>query len=110
MTTRTQLRPAPEAVRDAVAAHPGAEPVTRAGATIGVRLALADVTGQDLGALVRASWAHRAPKRLAAASATKGQLPAGIGRPATRALLGVGPKAVRVLEEELAGKGLALRS
>ena len=132
-----QLRLAPDAVGDAVAAHAGAEPVTRAGATIGVRIALADVTGKDLNALVRAAWAHRAPKRLAAAqeaaaSGATGELPAGIGRPATRALLGagvdtlervaehtetellalhgVGPKAVRVLKEELAGKGLALRS
>ncbi|MET8468514.1 MmcQ/YjbR family DNA-binding protein [Streptomyces sp. NPDC006422] len=127
-----QLRLPPEAVREAVAAHPGAEPVTRAGTTIGVRLVLADVTGKDLDALVRAAWTHRAPKRLAAASGTTGQLPAGIGRPATRALLdvgvdtlervaehteaellalhGVGPKAVRVLKEELAGKGLGLRS
>ncbi|MGW2345723.1 MmcQ/YjbR family DNA-binding protein [Streptomyces sp. NPDC001661] len=124
------LRLSADDVRAALAAHAGAEPVLRSGAPIGVRIALAEVNGKDLNALVRAAWSNRAPKRLVAAQDTAAELPAAIGRPATRALLGagldtlervarhteaellalhgVGPKAVRVLKEELAGKGLAL--
>jgi predicted flap endonuclease-1-like 5' DNA nuclease len=96
-------------------------------------------TAKDLNALVRAAWFSRAPKRLAvslaaaqaAAGSPGGDLPAGIGRLATQALLGVGvttpeqvarhsraellplhgvgPKAVRVLSEALEQRGLALR-
>ncbi|MHC5260477.1 MmcQ/YjbR family DNA-binding protein [Streptomyces sp. UC4497] len=127
-----QLRLSEDDTRAALAAHAGAEAVLRSGAPIGVRLALADVNGKDLNALVRAAWSNRAPKRLAAAAEATGDLPAAIGRPATRALLGagidtlervarhseaellalhgVGPKAVRVLKEELADKGLGLPS
>lgn len=131
-----QLRLSEDDARAALATHAGAEAVLRSGTPIGVRLALADVNGKDLNALVRAAWSNRAPKRLAAAmdaaADAKGDLPAAIGRPATRALLGagidtldrvarhseaellamhgVGPKAVRVLKEELAGKGLGLRA
>ncbi|MBO1330179.1 MmcQ/YjbR family DNA-binding protein [Streptomyces sp. VRA16 Mangrove soil] len=133
-----QLRLSAEDAEAALAAHPGAEPVVRAGTPIGVRLPLADVDGKDLDALVRSAWSSRAPKRLVAAldeagaAAASGDLPGGIGRPATRALLGagidtldrvarhseaellalhgVGPKAVRVLKEELAGHGLTLRA
>ncbi|MCX4835128.1 helix-hairpin-helix domain-containing protein [Streptomyces sp. NBC_01016] len=130
-----QLRLSEDDARAALAVHAGAEAVLRSGATIGVRLALAEANGKDLNALVRAAWSNRAPKRLAAAmdaADATGDLPAAIGRPATRALLsagidtlervarhseaellamhGVGPKAVRVLKEELAGKGTALRA
>jgi predicted flap endonuclease-1-like 5' DNA nuclease len=92
-----------------------------------------------LNALVRASWFARAPQRLAAALAAAegaadrpGELPAGIGKPATRALFGagvstveqvaahtedellalhgVGPKAVRILAAALAERGMSLRS
>ncbi len=129
--------PADEA-RAALAAHPGAEPVARGETLIGLRIPPADVDGKELNSLVRAAWSSRAPKRLAASLAAGDAadsvpgLPAGIGRPATRALLGagidsldlvagrseaellalhgVGPKAVRVLKEELAGRGLSLRA
>ncbi|MFI7342869.1 MmcQ/YjbR family DNA-binding protein [Streptomyces sp. NPDC050085] len=129
-----QLNLPPAEIDAAVAAHPAGEPVVRAGRPIGFRVPLAAVGGKDLNALVRAAWTCRAPKRLAASIApadTAHGLPAGIGRPATRALLaagldtldrvaghtqaellalhGVGPKAVRVLVAELASRGLALR-
>lgn len=123
----------------AVAAHPNAEKLVRMGTPIGIRVALADISGKDLNALVRAAWACRAPKRVAAALAaadtaaeqSAGDLPAAIGKPATRALLGagwstleqiathteaellalhgVGPKAVRILSAALAEKGMSLR-
>jgi len=106
--------------------------LVRMGTPIGLRVPLADVNGQVLNRLVRASWSSRAPKRLAAALADvdaghvpeSSDLPKAIGRPATRALLqaglttlddvarvsekdllalhGVGPRAVRVLNEALA--------
>ncbi|MFD9445879.1 hypothetical protein ACFWBR_43980 [Streptomyces sp. NPDC060006] len=124
----------------AAAAHPTGELLVLAGNRTGFRVPLADIDGKDLNALVRASWSSRAPKRLAAALAAAessaddpdGDLPAGIGRPATRALLGaglttlelvaqhtksellalhgVGPKAVRILSEALERQGLALRA
>lgn len=111
---------------------PTAERLVRMGTPIGLRVPLADVNGQVLNRLVRAAWAHRSPKRLAAqlAAADSGAAPAGsdlpaaIGGPATRALLGagittlddvaarseeelaalhgVGPKALRVLAAALA--------
>jgi hypothetical protein len=122
----------------AQAGHPTGERLVRMGTPIGFRVPLADINGQDLNALVRAAWYHRAPKRLAAALAaadagTKpadSDLPAAIGRPATHALLGagittlaqvasrtegellalhgVGPKAVRILAESLARNGMSL--
>ncbi|MFC9131552.1 MmcQ/YjbR family DNA-binding protein [Streptomyces sp. NPDC057099] len=128
-----------EETEAALAAHPTGERLERMGTPIGFSVPLADVGGKDLNALVRASWFSRAPKRLAAslaaaeaaADAPGGDLPAGIGRPATQALLGagvttleqvarhsraellalhgVGPKAVRVLSEALEQRGLALR-
>ncbi|WP_237565332.1 hypothetical protein [Ornithinimicrobium cavernae] len=112
--------------------HPTAEPLLRMGARVGVAVPLAGLGGQELNQLVRASWEHVAPKRLVAATraaeaSTEHGLPAGIGRPATRALLaagittldevaqrtdaellalhGVGPRAVRVLRETIAGEG-----
>lgn len=123
----------------AVSAHPTGERLVRNGTPIGFRAPLADINGKELNALVRAAWFHRAPKRLSAplAAADAGakpadsDLPAAIGRPATNALLGaglstlalvagrtrdellalhgVGPKAVRILADALAEKGMALR-
>lgn len=111
------------------AAHPAAEPVSD-----GATLALAEIDGQQLNHWVRRAWASRAPRELAdaagvAATAEPGEvgdLPRAIGRPATRALAdlgvttlaqvaamprddllaihGVGPKAVRVLDEAV-GRG-----
>jgi predicted flap endonuclease-1-like 5' DNA nuclease len=120
--------PAPD-VAAITAAHPAAEP-----APDGATLALEGIDGQQLNHWVRRAWAFRAPPELAetsAAAATArpggvGDLPRAIGRPATRALAdagvttlaqvaavpreellglhGVGPKAVRVLDEAL-GRG-----
>jgi hypothetical protein len=136
---RVQLRLSQEETDAALAAHPAGERLVRTGTPIGFRVPLADINGKDLNALVRAAWFSRAPKRLAASLAAAqaaadrpgGDLPAGIGRPATQALLGagvttleqvaqhsraellalhgVGPKAVRVLSEALERRGLALR-
>jgi hypothetical protein len=132
-----QLRLPDDDAEAAVAAHPSGERLTRGSTPIGFRAPLADVDGQQLNALVRAAWFGRAPKRLAAALAAAeadadrpGELPTGIGKPATRALFGagvrtleqlaewseadllalhgVGPKAVRVLREALADHGLSL--
>jgi hypothetical protein len=124
-----QLHLAPEDVDAAVAAVPGAEPLTRGTALLGARLPLAALNGQELNHWVRRAWSARAPRRLAAAVASAdaaepgevGDLPAAIGRPATRALAGagittladvaartddellalhgVGPRAVRLLRE-----------
>ncbi|MQA16856.1 MAG: hypothetical protein GEV09_22800 [Pseudonocardiaceae bacterium] len=123
----------------AVSAHPTGERLARMGTPIGFRVPLVDINGKDLNALVRAAWAGRAPKRLAAALAATDagamqpdcDLPAAIGKAATRALLGaglitlervatrtqaellalhgVGPKAVRILAESLDQKGMSLR-
>ena len=134
-----QLQLPQDEIEAAVAAHPSGERLLRSGTPIGFCVPLADIDGKDLNALVRASWFSRAPKRLAAspaaaeaaADAPGGDLPAGIGKPATRALLGaglktleqvaqrtesellalhgVGPKAVRILSEALEQRGLTLR-
>ncbi len=136
---RVRLRLPELEIEKAEAAHPSGERLTRSGTTTGFDVRLADVNGKDLNALVRAAWSHRAPKRyaeaLAAADAgvrpTGCDLPAAIGGPATRALLGaglstlsqvatrserelsdlhgVGPKAVRVLVESLNREGMSLR-
>ncbi|MFE3249726.1 hypothetical protein [Streptomyces sp. NPDC059209] len=124
---------------EAVAAHPNAERLVHAGRPIGMRAPLADIGGRHLWSLVTAAWKHRAPKRAAAALSAvdqsparpTGDLPAGIGKPATRALAhaglttldqvatrtradllalhGVGPKAVRILADTLTEKGTSLR-
>ncbi|MFD5133374.1 hypothetical protein [Streptomyces olindensis] len=129
----------PEETEAALAAHTTGEHLLLRGTPVAFRVPLADVDGKSLNALVRASWLSRAPQRLAASLAAAeaaadragGDLPAGIGRPATRALFGAdlttleqvaersagellalhgaGPKAVRVLSEALRQRGLALR-
>lgn len=134
-----QLQLPDDAAEEAVAAHPTCERLVRMGTPIGVALPLAGINGKDLNALVRASWAHRAPKRLAASLAAAdsaragevGDLPRAIGNPATRALAGagittlaevarrseaellalhgVGPRAVRILAEALEASGRSLR-
>jgi hypothetical protein len=126
-------------IEAAESAHPSGERIVRGDMPIGFRVPLAGINGKDLNALVRAAWFARAPKKLAAelAAADAGTRPSGcdlppsIGRPATNALLGaglstlqqvsertekellalhgVGPKAVRILSEALAGKGLSFR-
>ncbi|MFT4189282.1 MAG: hypothetical protein QM621_11950 [Aeromicrobium sp.] len=109
---------------------PGATRVTRAETTLGVEIPLAAMNGMQANAVIGRSWAFRAPKRLtkAPASAADGDLPRAIGRPATSALHaagittldevaarpqaeiaalhGVGPKAVRLLGEALAERGI----
>ena len=116
---------------DVLAAHPSAERAARGG----VLVPLKDINGQQLNRWVRRAWLSRAPKQLAAqAQAAQsasaggvGDLPRGIGRPATQALAdagisglapvaelreaellamhGVGPKAVRLLGEALEATG-----
>ncbi len=124
---------------EAVAAYPTAERLTRAGTAIGFQAPLRDVDGQHLWSLVMSAWKHRAPAQLAARLAAiiesptrpGSDLPASIGKAATRALAnaglttldqvatrtraellamhGVGPKAVRILAEALEEKGMSLR-
>ncbi|MGP4114417.1 hypothetical protein ACTWP5_26340 [Streptomyces sp. 4N509B] len=124
---------------DAVAACPNAERLVHAGRPVGFQAPLADVDGQHLWSLVMTAWQHHAPARLAATltaiveSPTRpgSDLPASIGKAATRALAiaglvtldqvatrsradllalhGVGPKAVGILADTLAEKGMSLR-
>ncbi|MDN5854480.1 MAG: hypothetical protein L0K86_16845, partial [Actinomycetia bacterium] len=129
-----QLRLPGDQVDAAVAAHPSGEPVVRNGAAIGFRVPLTDINGKDLNALVAESWTCRAPKRLVTSfraahdGSVSGDLPA-IGKPATRALAsqgattleqvatwterdllalhGVGPKAIRILADELSSRGMS---
>ncbi|MFC5139587.1 hypothetical protein ACFPK1_15210 [Actinomycetospora rhizophila] len=127
-TARIVVLSLPDAEIDAmIEAHPTAEAVHENDRRTGVRLALADIDGQQLNQWVRRAWAAQAPTALAenaaaAASAEPGEvgdLPSAIGRTATRALAdlgittmdrvaamsdrellaihGVGPKAVRLL-------------
>jgi len=130
----------PDAVaEEAVAVYPRAERLIEAGRPVGFQAPLVDVNGQHLWSLVMAAWKHRAPRELAAKLAAilesptqpGSDLPASIGRPATRALAiaglttldqvatrtraellalhGVGPRAVRILAAALAEKGMSLR-
>lgn len=108
-----------------LAVLPAAKPITGAAMSI----ALADLDGQQLNHWVRRAWLHRAPERLSASALAAeeavpgavGDLPKGIGRPATQALVaagittlaqvarlsdadllklhGVGKKAVKILRE-----------
>ncbi|TMQ97838.1 hypothetical protein ETD83_19805 [Actinomadura soli] len=119
-------------VDEVLAAHPAARPLPRGAVTVGVRVPIGDINGQQLNHWMRRAWLSQAPKRLAARvaagdAATPGEvgdLPKAIGGPATRALTGagittlaqvaaltdaellamhgVGPKAVRILREALA--------
>ncbi|QQQ73557.1 hypothetical protein IOD16_19910 [Saccharothrix sp. 6-C] len=123
---RVDLHLPAEEVDAVLAAHPTAERLP-----LGVRVPLGDVDGQRLDHWVRRAWLWRAREDLAARAVGAGtaepgevgDLPKGIGRPAARALAalgvttlaqvarlsdaellavhGVGPKAVRVLREEL---------
>lgn len=136
-----QLHMTGEHIQQVLDRFPAAEPLTRSGKTIGVRVSLADVNGMELNNLVYKAWLSRAPKRLAAAhrDAESGMAPAGpdalpksIGKPATRALLGVGvrtladvadktekellalhgvgPRAVKILAQALEERGRRFRS
>lgn len=127
-----QLRLADEDVARVLAEHPSASRWTRGDHLLGVSVPLADLDGQQANHWVRRAWFARAPRRLAgslvaadnAEPGSVGDLPAAIGRPATRALAGagivtlsdvarlgdaellalhgVGPRAVRILREALA--------
>ncbi|TDB90791.1 hypothetical protein E1264_04065 [Actinomadura sp. KC216] len=127
-----QLRLPASDVEEVLAAHPTAEALGRGAAPGGVRVPIGDINGQQLNHWVRRAWLSQAPERLAAGVAAGdgarpgevGDLPKGIGGPATRALVGagitslsqvadltdaellamhgVGPKAVRILREALA--------
>ncbi|MFT4299763.1 MAG: hypothetical protein QM597_09040 [Aeromicrobium sp.] len=114
---------------------PGSTLVTRGDAVLGVSIGLEAMNGMQANAVIGRSWAHRAPKRLTkAATASSGgdtDLPPGRGRPAASALRaagiatladvsghraseiaalhGVGPKAIRLLGEALAERGLTWR-
>ena len=124
----------------ALSDHPTGERLVRMDIPIGIRIPLADLTGQALNYLVRRAWFSRAPKRIAASLAEAdsaspgdvGDLPSTIGRPATQALAGagitsmddvaarseqellalhgVGPRAVRILIEALEERHLSPRS
>lgn|SRR5690606_9777618 len=96
---------------------PVAEPFTRSGKPIGVRVALADVNGMQLNSLVYKAWLSRAPKRLVAAQleAERGEPPAGpdalpksIGKAATRALLTAGVKTLTDVAAKTEAELLAL--
>lgn len=134
-----QLRVTDEDTETCLARHPTGERLVRTGKPIGFRVRLADITGQDLPELVRTAWRSRAPKRLVrevfgdeeGKAPLVGDLPAAIGKPATRALLGagittladaadhseaellalhgVGPKAIRILAEAVERQGGSLR-
>ncbi len=127
-----QLRLEDDDVARLLAEHPTASRLTRGDVLLGAGLPLVDVDGQQLNHWVRRAWFAHAPRRLVAAlvaadaaePGSVGDLPAAIGRTATRALAGagittlddvagladaelltlhgVGPKAVRLLREALA--------
>lgn len=131
-----QLQLHTDDIAEVVDEFDGAEPIVRAGRLVGARVPLDAINGMQSNALVRRAWLWRAPRRLAAAERSAevaepgkvGDLPAAIGRPATRALAGagwttladlaqrteaevaalhgVGPKAVRILAEALGERGL----
>jgi hypothetical protein len=129
-----------DAAAEFLGAYPSAERLDQGGRRDGVRILLGDIDGQQLNHWVRRAWLSQAPERLveqaaAADSVTVGgvgDLPRGIGRPATQALMsagvttlaevaefteaelramhGVGPKAVSVLREALVANGSSFRS
>ena len=85
-------------VEEVLAAHPTAQRLVPGAASVGVRVAIEAINGQELNHWVRRAWLSRAPKQLAAqvaagvtaAPGAVGDLPKAIGGPATRALLGAG--------------------
>ncbi|MGH1563177.1 hypothetical protein [Mumia sp. DW29H23] len=119
-------------VEIALAEQPGATPLPQGASPIGVQVPLAGLNGQQLNHWVRLAWLACAPERLSAPARAAetaragevGDLPRAIGNPATRALVaaglasladvraygvdrlgalhGVGPKAVAILEREVA--------
>ena len=129
-----QLRLTDDDVARVLGEHPAAHRWTRGDHQLGVSVPLADLDGQQANHWVRRAWFARAPHRLGAAlvaadaaePGSVGDLPATIGRPATRALAGarivtlsdvaplsdrellalhgVGPRAVRILREALAAR------
>ncbi|WP_420111185.1 hypothetical protein [Pseudactinotalea sp.] len=128
---RVLLRLPAADVEALLAEQPTAERSTRGASLVGASVTLADIGGQQLNHWVRQAWKHRAPKHLAASAEAAesvepgdGDLPRAIGRPATRALAqagittldgvshlseaelsslhGVGPKAIRILQEAIA--------
>ncbi|MDF9876654.1 hypothetical protein [Cellulosimicrobium cellulans] len=129
-----QLRLGDDDVARLLAEHPAARRWTRGAHLLGASVPLADLDGQQANHWVRRAWFARAPQRLGAAllaadaaePGSVGDLPAAIGRPATRALAaagivtlsdvarlgdaellalhGVGPRAVRILREALAAR------
>ena len=133
---RACLRLPTARARDLSAEHPTAA-IVGEGSDVEVSVPLADVNGRRLNHWVRLAWAAHAPPEpvrwLSAADTAVpgevGDLPKEIGGPATRALVangvttlaqvaassqaelsamhGVGPKAVRVLEDALARAGLS---
>ncbi|HZW27521.1 MAG TPA: hypothetical protein VFF08_03655 [Trueperaceae bacterium] len=91
-----------------------AEPLTRGGEQVGVRVPLAAVNGMELNALLEKAWRSKAPPEHVALrrAAARGEAPTGpdalprsIGKPATRALLAAGittlSEAVARPDEEL---------
>lgn len=111
---------------------PGSSLSTRDGSVIGVEIPLAAMNGMQANAVIGRAWAHCAPPRLTQAvneaSAGESDLPAAIGRPARRALHtagiaslaelatctrpeiaalhGIGPRAMDLLTQALAARGL----
>ncbi len=134
---QVQLRLSPEQVAE-TRLRVGGEPIVRADRTIGLKIPLAKINGQQLNELVRQAWRHQAPRKLVAAldaayagDVAGSDLPRTIPAPARRALLaagirtlaqvaehsraellalhGVGPKAIRVLEQSLSASEMAFR-
>ena len=109
---------------------PGASVLVHADVVAGVRVPLGAMNGMQANAVIGRAWTHGAPDRLTevSAAAVDGDLPRSIGRPATSALHGagiatlaelstrapteiaalhgVGPRAVRLLDEALEAAGL----
>ncbi len=135
-----QLLLPPDEVEKVLAEHPTAQRLIDGTTHTGVRIPLVDINGQQLNHWVRRAWLRHAPKELAAqaragenaSAGAVGDLPKAIGRPATRALVGVGittldqvaelteaelkdlhgvgPKAIRILADALRESGREFNS